>query len=417
MFYITSHHGYCFIKNKIIKLNRIAVKLQQPEIQFELIKTEMETDPKTKISQKMYYIFCVGEAPRLKDFSFKGTLEYTPKGNLIFPVNENSSKIPESFRTSEFICEDCKVKRFRTQLFILHNEKEDKWFSVGSTCLSSFLGVNESDVNQLAEFASTLASLKGTMDKWISKTNDSKKNNTYHGYKIEDLFASLFAYMRGLRGRRPTSYLTGYSFVAFKTFIYSPVFLIDSVTDEDKVMATNLIKYYRDGSYNPKYPNLFTGNMLTALQNELIAKRHYKFIREAFRGYMNKFHDTLFPVKKVEWIPVKPIQPIIPQTNAVTQVAIAPAPIVKVANGHIGKVGETITSALTLTVKEGKMVKGKFGNFCMAICKDNIGNEVIFSSNKVCYKAGERITVKSAIINKHSVYKNVNQTFIKNVKF
>ncbi len=422
MFFTMSHHGFCFVKNKIAKLNRIAVKLQQPEIQFELIKSEMETDVKTGISQKKYYIFCVGEAPRLKDFSFQGTLEYTPRGNLIFPVNENSSKIPESFRTSEFVCEDCKVKRFRTQLFILHNEKEDKWFSVGSTCLSSFLGVNESDVNQLSEFASTLASLKNTMDKWISKTNNSKKNNSYHGYKIEDLFASLFAYMREFREKRPYQYITGYSFSAFSSFLYTPCLMIAKIKDADKVMAERLLNYYRNGGYQkPTYSNykntLFVDNMLVALKNDLIAKRHYKFVREAFRTYINTFHRTLFPIKEVPRSIIATTPSGIayaPKVNAVTQVAVkpVPTPVVTLPSNYIGEVGKQVELNLDTVVTHSS--RARRGSFI--VLKDFIGNELSW----LCpyfYRVNDKIRVNKAFIFKHVQYKGVCQTVITNVSF
>jgi hypothetical protein len=197
--------------------------------------------------------------------------------------------------------------------------------------------------------------------------------------------------------------------------------MIAKVKDADKVMAETLLNYFRSGVYQkPTYSNykntLFVDNMLVALKNDLIARKHYKFVKEAFRTYINTFHRTLFPIKsveRVEYIPVKPVQPVAPQKNAVTQVAVkpVPAPVVLPSN-YIGEVGKQVELNLDTVVTHSS--RGRRGSFI--VLKDFIGNEMSW----LCpyfYRVNDKIRVNKAFIFKHVEYKGVCQTVITNVSF
>jgi len=402
-----------------------------------LIKSELVTDPKTHVASREYDIMCIGDAPRLKDWKFMCQLEFTPKGNIFNltynPDSKDAKIIPERFRTTPFtLCEDCGVKRYRTTVFVLHNEKEDKWMQVGSTCLGSFLGVDEKDVHTLADFATTLASMPDFFKKTIAKTANSDKNNKYSGTNLKDLVTYSFASVRN----RYESYIenANKAEVWFQTFthsshivsafnlfrVYPKNFWEREVTDVDKQKAEKMIEYFKAFSLSNSVRKTESDNITIVMGNEVVARRHFKYIRLAMYRYMYKFGNEMFPsVKKYRQVldtEVKPFVNPVPQVNNVTVVKMPQT--VKKDDGHFGKVGDTLSNAnLALTVKEGKMLFGKFGKFCMAICSDVDGREIIFSSSKAVYKKGEKLVVKSAVVNKHSVYKNVKQTFLNNVKF
>jgi hypothetical protein len=53
----------------------------------------------------------------------------------------------------------------------------------------------------------------------------------------------------------------------------------------------------------------------------------------------------------------------------------------------------------------------------MTIANEKPNNKEILFSSKVIYKKGEKLVIKGGTINSHSIYKGVQQTIIKNVKF
>lgn len=426
MFYTLTHAGYEFVKTKIMKLNRIAQKINQPEIQFELIKKQVETDPKTMISQTMYYIMCIGEAPKLKDWKFMCTLDFTPKGNLFNFTYDSKKKgavqIPDRFRHTPFtLCEDCKVKRYRNRVFVLYNEEKNKWMQVGSTCLGAFLGVNESEVHQLAEFARTLATMPNAMSKWANKTAKSKKNNDYIGYKIGDLLNAMFLSVNEQWKKYASYYsLVSYAYRAVRTVSYYGILsTIKNVTKAESDMSTAMLKYFE--TWKAPYQNTFYDNMLVVLKNQVVAKRHYKFLAEAFKIYIRNMGKSVFALpapKNIAYIaPVKKIASTpngfayAPKVNAVTQVAPVVSNKPSTYLGTIGSMNEFNLD--TVVVSSRRNFKGK-GSY--VLLKDANGNEL----NWFCpyfYRVNDNIRINKAFVLKHQMYNGVCQTVIGNVTF
>lgn len=435
MFYHLSKHGYDFIKNKISKLNRIADKLEQPRIQFETIKSELITDPETHIAKREYDILCVGVAPSLKDWKFMCELEFTEKGNL-FNLTYSSSDadviIPERFRSTPFtLCEDCGVKRFRTSVFVLHNEKENKWMQVGSTCLGSFLGVNESDVHTLADFASTLANLPTYIKKVISDTENSKKNNSYHGTNLNDLLTYTFANMTSDYNtliEKCNSHYTRFDInkklvKVLRSFLYFPkTFWSASVTDNDRQNANKMIDAFKNEyKLSNSIKKTTLDNTIVIMGNDVVAHKHVKFVNYAFQKYlMNDRIYKTYPIEKSN------VTMVIKPELLARELIVKPAePVVEV------KIVETPTPApsnliptelhvynIPLTVKKCKRLVGKFGKFNMVICKSDISPiEYVFSSTKAFYNEDEKLMLKSATVKKESVYNNTKQIYINKVTF
>ena len=286
---------------------------------------------------------------------------------------------------------------------------------VGSTCLGSFLGVNESEVHQLAEFATTLATMPNLFKNVDAKTKNSKKNNSYHGFSIEDTFASLFANVRIKKVKRQYRYHSSSVYL----FQRSPVWMIEQIEKADRVMAQNLLKYFRTEYKNNHngYRSIAVENMLVALHNDIIARRHYKFVFQAWVMYMNKFCDTLFPPVKVKETPA-----LVPQRNEVSTVAI-PAPVgtSDLATGYVikgsyyGVEGQCKQFDLLTTVAYSKK-STSYGNGTYLVLKDVVGNEIVWNC-PYFYKVGDKIKILKAVVIKHQEFKGNKQTIIGKVTF
>lgn len=85
---------------------------------------------------KFYIVDVLGEIQHT-GWTVVGVLEPTDSGNIIRDYLSTYS-IPERFYTSSTICEHCKTRRSRKDVFILYNAELDEWKQVGRSCLSEF---------------------------------------------------------------------------------------------------------------------------------------------------------------------------------------------------------------------------------------------------------------------------------------
>jgi len=255
---------------------------------------------------------------------------------------------------------------------------------------------------------------------WIEKTNSSKKNDLYSGIKIEDLFAGLFAFMRNIRARESYFWATSVANRAFSYFSCQPDLFWGAKhnnTPEDYKNTDDLLKFFRE-EYKPNYLDRKTTNMLTVLKNDLVARKHYKFVKQAFAFYIFKNSARLYP--KPEIVPVIPTpKPVYFKTVVPAQMAVTQVPVAPIVNSFIGEPEKPLPidgKHLDLKVKFAKMLSSKFGRFCLTVMKDSLGREIVYGS-KHRYNVGDNVRIKSATVKKHSIYKDVKQTVIGNVKF
>lgn len=90
--------------------------------------------------RKNHYRFCVIEVEgtaKIDDWECIAVLEIHESGNIIRKINTEMD-IPERFRYTKNVCEHCNSKRFRNNLFVIHNTKTDEWKQVGKTCLKLY---------------------------------------------------------------------------------------------------------------------------------------------------------------------------------------------------------------------------------------------------------------------------------------
>ena len=85
----------------------------------------------------------------------------------------------------------------------------------------------------------------------------------------------------------------------------------------------------------------------------------------------------------------------------------------KAPSAHVGAIGDKVS--LTLTCERDIRIDSQFGTSWMSICRDAVGNVVIYKGNAEFLCQGDTGEVK-ATIKEHSVYNNVAQTFIQRPK-
>jgi hypothetical protein len=160
--------------------------------------------------------------------------------------------------------------------------------------------------------------------------------------------------------------------------------------------------------------------MITAMKNDLIAKRHYKFVKEAFRIFISYKYRTLYPAPK----PIAPVigyfrpapvptpapvtTPVMPTKFSVTQFVKTTTP-----STFIGTKGK-IEKELNLNTIVTYASRARRGSFI--VLKDEQNRELSW----LCpyyYRVGDNIVIKDAFIYDHKEYKGVKQTVVSSVIF
>ena len=139
-------HNFSVLEEKLVKLNRKAVKLGTTPITLEVIG-EHEQKQRQQATGVEYvvvvkHVVVHGETPRVAgwDLVAKITAVETEAGveNLVQCVPGQS--VPARFRTAVNNCEHCNSKRHRKDTFILRDIKTGDHKQVGRNCLGDFLG-------------------------------------------------------------------------------------------------------------------------------------------------------------------------------------------------------------------------------------------------------------------------------------
>jgi len=120
------------------KLSRIAKKCVKHgnDFKWEIIGEQMEKRTNFMGVTSMYRFLLVeveGTA-KINNWEFVATLERVGEENIIRRFN-NEIEIPVHFRNAEPICEHCNSKRYRKNLYLIHNTETDEWKQVGGSCL------------------------------------------------------------------------------------------------------------------------------------------------------------------------------------------------------------------------------------------------------------------------------------------
>lgn len=139
-------HNLTALEERLIKLNRKAVKLGTTPISYRILGTLTKEKSiqgiydKIKLIETYYEVELLGgEAPKLKDWEFlaKVDLEYS---NPIISAIPNV-QIPEHFYTRQgCTCDHCNSNRQRKIAYVVRNTVTNEYKQVGKSCLKDFLG-------------------------------------------------------------------------------------------------------------------------------------------------------------------------------------------------------------------------------------------------------------------------------------
>lgn len=102
---------------------------------------------------KVYQVYITAETPKIDGWTFAARIDHSNEtGNIIRSVPNIRCEIPEAYRTSQPNCDHCKVKRYRRDTFVIHNDETGEFQQVGTNCLEDFFGHDPYKIARLAEY-------------------------------------------------------------------------------------------------------------------------------------------------------------------------------------------------------------------------------------------------------------------------
>lgn len=125
------------------KLKRVARKCEKYGNGFTFeVKGEEIQERTCENGMKEYNKFIlidVEGTAKIDDWECIAVLEINSAGNIVRKINTEID-IPKRFWNSDNICEHCGSKRYRTNLYVIHNTVTDEWKQVGGSCLKLYTG-------------------------------------------------------------------------------------------------------------------------------------------------------------------------------------------------------------------------------------------------------------------------------------
>lgn len=145
----------------IAKLSKRAVKLVSEPITISLTGVDRFTDVRNEDTGRVMYqireveISLEGSAPRLNGWQFIAAIQHDAETgrNILATVPGTSVMMPVEYRTSEPVCEHCRLSRTRKDTYIVSHE-DGRFAQVGRQCLKDFTG--HDDPQSIARMAELL---------------------------------------------------------------------------------------------------------------------------------------------------------------------------------------------------------------------------------------------------------------------
>ena len=123
------------------KMARIRKKCERYGCRFSFEITGEDyrkiTDPDGNDHTMRFVIIEVDGNAIINDWEFIGSVEHTPKGNIIRKAMAGV-EVPERYRESDPYCEHCNTRRRRNETYIIHNIKTGEFKQVGKSCLKDY---------------------------------------------------------------------------------------------------------------------------------------------------------------------------------------------------------------------------------------------------------------------------------------
>lgn len=128
------------VKKKLDRVAKKCVKHGNP-FTYEICEEEVREfeNENGVIEYYKFTIVNVEGTAKIDNWECVAVLEVHSAGNVIRRIN-TEIELPERFKHTENVCEHCNSKRFRNNLYVIHNVETDEWKQVGGSCLRLYTG-------------------------------------------------------------------------------------------------------------------------------------------------------------------------------------------------------------------------------------------------------------------------------------
>ena len=381
--------------NKINNLKKIINKYQKKGANITFIigdKTIEQgkliiNDPTTHTSKSFpikveCYEVEVEGSYKINGWSFVGTIDFTPNGNIIRLADSSfDGKVPEKYKHTGKVCEHCGKIRNRKDTYLIYNEENDEFKQVGSTCLLEYTQGLDAEVcagiMSCLEQIKTLNDYDCTLDEFIGNGFDSVGMGV-DSKKLKALAIGLVkahGYTRNFDSHKGTAYdLSNLYFHNLPKDVEEQLFSdVILATDEEVKEIDNF------ASENKESNNNYMRNASLAWLKNYIEGRDF--------GLICSFVNTYLKNKQEK------------EEKASS------------SNEYVGSIGERITFTINnfrvLYTKRPYVYNGEY-TYVYEI-KDELGHTFIWSTTSIDLKVGSKIT---ATVKEHKEYNGLKQTVI-----
>jgi hypothetical protein len=288
-----------WLKEKIAKLNRRFKKIGQKEgIQLEVIReysVQRKVDGDRRLEIFHYYEVAVhGEPPKAQGWEMLAQIEHSEAGNIIRALP--GVTIAEEWRVAQPYCEHCKVKRYRSDTFLLKHES-GKIAQIGRNCIKDFLG--HIDPQIYAIWAKYSRELDEIIDEY-SRPRKPLYDLIIYLQWVCAVVREKGSYVSKSKakeneGSKPTSelaerYMMGDDYLT----VNEPIEIIDA----DVETANAAIAWLRETLQNSSEINNYMHNLKTIIDLPGIEQKHFGFVASIYGSWKKAMEDRA--TKEVE---------------------------------------------------------------------------------------------------------------------
>ena len=157
------------VREKISRINRRAAKLQmQPVTMTETGRRETRVTRQREnvygetvgVTAEFIEFRIEGEAPRIKGWDLLAAIDHRDGFPAILPIS--GEDIPADQRERGPVCDHCAHNRRRVQTYVLRETDTGRVVTVGSSCISDFIGKWDRDPHKVAELFCSVRALLST---------------------------------------------------------------------------------------------------------------------------------------------------------------------------------------------------------------------------------------------------------------
>lgn len=291
------------------KLNRVAKKCVKHgnDFTFEIKGEEIREHKDKETDVIRHYKFVLVEVEgtaKVDNWECIAVMENHDAGNIIKRIN-TTIDIPERFKHTENICEHCNSKRYRTNLYVIHNTETDEWKQVGGNCLALYTGgLNMEYVTAYLDGITELEENDGVVNYGenhyipvkealhyaIAVINKTGYFNSESALPTKNLVSILLSYRLDMAVEKINNELRQSKLEAYFS---QKDFLFD---EETKDVVEKIVEYYK----NVDDDSEFVHNVKVMLSEGYIRPRNIGYICYLPCGYAKHIQREIERAKKIE---------------------------------------------------------------------------------------------------------------------